>query len=513
VNHFLENILRKIDPRNKSDDFRSSLKNAFYNSAEAGLLPILWIISTPIFVSSLGVERYGIWMLINGLIGFGGGALGLGLTDATIKYVSKYRALSDGEKVNEVIRCTVSIYLLMGLVMAVIVFYSAPFLVNNVFNIEQENKELAVIAIGLGALGIISRFINDIFRSVIYAFERHDINARVTMIIDSVTIGFNVLLVMLGYGLVEVLLTIIFFLAIGGFIKAWIIKTNLSENLIFLPLFKLTIVKEVFGYSYYTWLRSILHITQSNFDRFLIASLISTSMLTYYTVALKAVQAVHTLLNRSTTFLFPFISKLIAQEKSDRLLRVYNKSTAAIIVVSTSLFLPLYLFGYNILEVWMGAEFAAIAVTVMNIFTIRYALSALGISNHHFLLGSGLVKLQFYTYTISAILILAGMWFLIPVYGIAGAALGKLMSIPIMIVTRTLAEKQIFGSSNIKNTLSFLLPTLVIFLIATLFTEYFYEMSMSVFILLPSIALAAIISVFLTYSIIKSGQHLKIVTA
>jgi len=236
-------------------------------------------------------------------------------------------------------------------------------------------------------------------------------------------------------------------------------------------------------------------------------------MLTYYTVALKAVQAVHTLLNRSTTFLFPFISKLIAQEDSDRLLRVYNKSTAAIIVVSTSLFLPLYLFGYNILEIWMGAEFAAIAVTVMNIFTIRYALSALGISNHHFLLGSGLVKLQFYTYTISAMLILAGMWFLIPVYGIAGAALGKLMSIPIMVITRTLAEKIIFGSSKIKNTVSFLLLTIFIFLIATIIMGYFSELYMSIFILLPSIALAAAITSLLTYGIIKSGQQIKIITA
>jgi len=47
-------------------------------------LLVLYFVATPIFVHKLGVDQYGIWMLVNACFGFSG-VLAFGLSDATIK--------------------------------------------------------------------------------------------------------------------------------------------------------------------------------------------------------------------------------------------------------------------------------------------------------------------------------------------------------------------------------------------------------------------------------------------
>lgn len=95
-------FIKRFDPRYRSTDFRRSSLNAAYSTADYLILPILWLIATPIFVSHLGFEQYGIWMLVNTFLGFSG-IMAFGLSDATIKFVSKYRGLDDEPGIARVI--------------------------------------------------------------------------------------------------------------------------------------------------------------------------------------------------------------------------------------------------------------------------------------------------------------------------------------------------------------------------------------------------------------------------
>jgi len=52
-----------------SELFRKSFRNAGFSSAEYFLLQIMTLVATPFFVSRLGVDKYGIWMLANSVMG------------------------------------------------------------------------------------------------------------------------------------------------------------------------------------------------------------------------------------------------------------------------------------------------------------------------------------------------------------------------------------------------------------------------------------------------------------
>ena len=83
----LEHILASFDPRNRSEEFRRSLRNASWSILDYLVLPLLLLLVTPFLVFKLGIGRYGVWMLVNALTGTRG-VFNLGTGDATIKYVS-----------------------------------------------------------------------------------------------------------------------------------------------------------------------------------------------------------------------------------------------------------------------------------------------------------------------------------------------------------------------------------------------------------------------------------------
>jgi O-antigen/teichoic acid export membrane protein len=460
-------LFNKHDPRKKSKDYRSNVKNAFFNSAETILYPILWLIATPFFVTYLGTEQYGIWMLVNGLMGFGGGVLGLGLADATIKFVSKYNSLKNGKRVTDVIRTTMTIYGILGIIVGVIIIWIAPFLVNNIFRVNVDNYDLTIIAFQIAGIGIIMRFFNDIYRSVIYAFERHDINARVTMIIDVLTMGINVFLVVIGFDLFAVLITTVITLGLGGVVKAYICKSVLVKNLSFTPLLNKGILKEVFSYSIYTWLQSMMRLVQTKLDRFIVAGMVSVSALTYYVIALKVAEIIHSVLARGSSFIFPMVSKIIEKNDYENLKEIYNKSSVIIVILSSAIVIPTYIFGYSILELWMGSDFALETFLILYIFLAKYMFHPLGIINHHFLLGTGLVKLNVQFLAITAPLVIILMVIMIPFFGLKGAALAHLISIPSVMILRLISEKLIFDEYKVKLNLLYLIPPIILYILST----------------------------------------------
>lgn len=497
--------IHQINPRLRSDDFSRNVRNVAYSSADYLLLPILWLISTPLFVSHLGADRFGIWMLVNSIMGVSG-IMDFGLTDATIKYVSKYRAQKDETGVIRVIRTTLALYCLSGFAATLILFFVAPILVNHVFKVETGNIALGTIAIQIGGFGIMLRFFDSVFTSTIYGYERYDLAAKIAMLVNSATIILNVALILCGYGLVHILLATNVILLLGASAKAFIVKYWLVPNLRLYPTIDRNTFREIFNFGVFSWLQAILGILNANFDRLLIGTLLGTSAVTYYTIAHRLAQQSHGLLAKGSSFLFPFSGKLFEQREYGRLRSVYNKSTMLIVVLSCGFILPIYLMGASILQVWMGSDFAHQATIILQILCIRYALLPIGIVNYYYLLGTGLVRVQALIALLSAIATICGMWILIPHYGAVGAALGQLFSLPLMIFTRFYVERKIFNRVDPIGTLSYFLPVIVTFGAATIFELWKPILLSTIPMLLLGLVAIAIIGWIISFSVAKICQ-------
>ena len=74
--------------------------NVTTNWLKTGLRVVLGIVVVPIFLQYLGLTNYGIWILINSVVGYYG-LLDLGVHGAAVRYGAKFLALDDKQAFNE----------------------------------------------------------------------------------------------------------------------------------------------------------------------------------------------------------------------------------------------------------------------------------------------------------------------------------------------------------------------------------------------------------------------------
>jgi len=455
-------LINKIDPGQLSDDSRRSLRNAAYNSADYLLLPVLWLISTPIFVSRLGIDRFGIWMLVNTIMGLSG-VMAFGLTDATIKYVSKYRALGDEAGVVQVVRSTLTMYGLLGAVTAVTVFFIAPLLVNHVFKVEAQNTVLAISALQIGGMGIAVRFFDSVFQSAIYGYERYDLAARVTMITNSLTIGVNVILVLAGYGLIAVLVNTFGWIVASGCCKAWLAKNTVIKSLVIRPILDRATLKEIFSFGIYSWVQGIGGILLGQVDRLLVASLLGTTALSYYAICLQLAQQIHSLLARTISFVFPLASAIKETGNIDRLRRIYFKGLNFTTVAAIAIGLPLFMCSHGVLSLWMGQPFADETSSILRVLVFAMCILATSIVPYYYLNGTGYVRLNALFGLVSGSIVAVSGLLLIPWLGIIGAAWARTANTPTGIISRTILHYKVLSDRRWYAGISIVLPVFLTF--------------------------------------------------
>src|SRR5207253_6264226 len=77
------------------------IKNSVWTFLELVLYPLLMIIATPVFINKLGIEQYGLWMLVS-TITLGINVLNIGVGDTNVRLISSLRANNDFEGIKKV---------------------------------------------------------------------------------------------------------------------------------------------------------------------------------------------------------------------------------------------------------------------------------------------------------------------------------------------------------------------------------------------------------------------------
>ena len=489
---------------NRSTELRRSLRNATYSSLDYLLLPILWIIATPILVSKLGTEQYGIWTLANTFMGLST-VFAFGLGDATIKYVSKYRALDDEAGIVRVIRSTLTMYTIFGLAAGLIIFSAAPLLVSTVFStIQADNAALAVAALRVGAFGIIVRFIDGVFAAGMQGFERYDLSSKISMIVTALVVAGNVGLVLAGFGIREMLMTSIGILFTGALVKSFILKRQLVPSLVIAPLFDLTTLKEIFSFGVYSWVQSLSYMLLGQADKFIITSLLGPSALTYYAICLQLAQQIHTLISRATSFLFPLASVVKEKGDTERLKNFYFKGIHFTTILGVAIGFPMFMLSHSILTLWMGVDFADEAAIILRILSFTFTLLVTSIVPYYYLNGTGFVRLNAIFGLASGLIVAATAFFTIPLLGIAGAAWARAANAPVDVISRTILHFRVLDDRRWYAGIYIFLPVLVAFAIGLVLLRGFGEPSLSFLGLLALGALYALLGLGMGYGVTRT---------
>jgi len=397
-----------------------NFKNAVYN-AIGFIFPVaISLITTPYIVHKLNTDIYGIYVLaisLMGMLSF----LDLGFGQGIIKFVSHYEAKKDFKRISQIINTTLMINVVMGLFGGLVIFSFSEFLSRKVFKVKSEQIELAVNSFKIVSVGFVLNLISSTFSNIPKAIQRYDIPVKIQNTVWFLSIISSVLILYLGYGLVEMLTFYIIFQFLGLISYFWFSK-KLIHNLKLSLKFNKDIFKEIFGFSIYNAINSIAGNIVFRVDKMIIAYFLGTSAVTYYQIPFTMSQMANSFVSSVIQFLFPAVSFLNSAGEKDKLKQIYIKSTKYVIAFSLIIFSGLVLFGKPFLKIWIGKEISEISYPLLVIISLVLFFSSISNVGYYYYNGLGFSKINMISSFVGAIAYVISAIILIPAFNLKGAA-------------------------------------------------------------------------------------------
>jgi len=408
----------------RSATFLRSALNAAYGLGDYVAQPAIMLAAAPFLVHHLGFEQYGLWMLASAILS-GAGILSTGFGDATLKYVSAYRASNDCAGVERTIRATLTINIVVSALLAGSIFLSASLLTAAV-RVPHEFYLPAVHTFQISAAVIICRSIESVFISTQRAFEQYGPAVKLSIFLRSSVTGSAVLIAALGHGVADIMAATLFWSVVALMLQSAAAR-KVAGKFTPLPSLRREELREVFEFGSFSWLQALAGVAFTYADRFLVGMLLGTGPVAIYVLCVQAAQPIHGVCAAIFNFLLPHLSSRQQAGDFRSFRRLFHWAVWANLLMAASLALPLMWGGRFILTFWMGPQFARQGSPSLFVLAVAFALLALNVVPHYSLLAVGDVRFVSGMNILGGALSLGTAAVLMPHLGITGAALGRVL--------------------------------------------------------------------------------------
>jgi O-antigen/teichoic acid export membrane protein len=184
----------------------------------------------------------------------------------------------------------------------------------------------------------------------------------------------------------------------------------------------------LFRYGGWMWLAALAGVAYSSADRIIVGRSMGPASAGQYNVYVQVTQLIHFIPNSIFAFSFPTFSRLAAQgnDQRDGIARAYRTYFVAIGVVAFALAAAMMLCWPFVLKIVAGMGTADGRLGAPGLLTLNFLLLACNVAPYYLLLALGHARVVSVVTTTSMLAALMLMIFLIPRYGLEGAALSRL---------------------------------------------------------------------------------------
>ena len=350
------------------------VSNAWANLLGAAVPALVMLGTVPLVVKGLGEANYGVYSLITAIVGYFA-VIDINVTAGSVKYIAEHNARGDDAKIAETFSFGLATYAFIGLLGACGLFLGADWFVTRVFPVPPRLVAEAAATLELAALGFLLGQLQNYLNSVPQSLMRYDISSRVEMAFGTLVPLATVGVLMLGYGLFEVILLrvaasslhcLMLWRAIRGLLPglAWRWPGTRIRG-------------ELLGFSAYSFLARFASLSYAYADKLIIGALVGVTGLAYFTVAATLANRVLGLTFRLSGVFFPAASALAARGELARLDQVYVKATRYVVYVNAAILVLVAVFAHQILGYWMNEDFARHGAVVLAVMALAQFVDSL----------------------------------------------------------------------------------------------------------------------------------------
>jgi O-antigen/teichoic acid export membrane protein len=349
-------------------------RNAWSNLLGAAIPALVALATVPLVVKGLGEASYGVYSLVTAIVGYFA-IIDINVTAGSVKYIAEFNARRDRAKIAETLFFSLAIYALIGTVGGLGLFAGANWFVTSVFSVPAALTEVAVATLQVAALGFFLGQLQSYLNSVPQSLMRYDISSRVEMVFGTVVPLLTVGVLMLGYGLFEVIVLRVVASAVHCTILWASIRRLLPDVRPSWP--GRQVRADLLGFSAYSFLSRFASLSYAYADKLIIGALVGVTGLAYFTVASTLANRVLSLTFRLSGVLFPAASALAAAGELARLNRLYLKASRYVVFANASILVLVAVFSEQILLLWMNAEFARHGHLVLTVMALSQFVDSL----------------------------------------------------------------------------------------------------------------------------------------
>lgn len=403
----------------------SNRRRMFVNAAANALGFVVQVVVTfhlcPILVHGLGRERFGLWSLVDSILAYLT-LLDLGVAASVVRYVARFDAAGDRDRLNRVFSTSLCLFAAAGgvaLVLAVgaaglIGYFSVP--PNLLGEVRGMMLLLGInLAVGLPC---------GVFASVLDGLGRFPAKTAVRTAGLLVRGGLMLIVLARGGGLAElaVVITVCNLTEHAGMaVAAWIYLPQLRFS------FRLA-DRETFhsirSYSIDAFVAMVAGRVLFQTSALVIGGFLGPAPITPFALANRLVDYAKNALRTATTTLTPIVSAAEARRDHDTIRRVLLDVTRWVLWVVVPVEAGLLLLGHAFLTLWLGAEDAEASYPTLVILSVPLALAMAQSVASRIFYGTG--RLRWFTRLVvaEAIANLLLSLLLVGPLGIEGVALG-----------------------------------------------------------------------------------------
>ena len=388
----------------------------------------------------------------------------LGLTQGLVQFVSKLTDDKDFTKRNSLITFVFLIVFAFAIIISILLYLNSNFIAVTLFN----SQELASVFKIMSPILIIFSLIEltpGVFRGlkiVKYQVIGRDLIQSLFRLIIVLIMGY------LGYEL-------------GGLITAYYISMTVSLAYLVYKVYKLKLFekikrkyiseyKEILMFSFPLLISGILHFSIGKIDIFMIGYFLESDQVGIYTIALKIGTLTNFLLFSFNSIFAPTITSLYYDNQINKLKKLYQVITKWMLGINLSIFFLFLILSKEIMNVF-GSGFVIgwlALILIMAGQVINAGVGSAGLIN----IMTGFPHSELYVSLVVFTVNIVLNYFLIPIYGIEGAAFASLISIGITNLLRLfiLYRRLEFLPYN-KNYLSVIISAVLALIVSYIFNS------------------------------------------
>ena len=328
------------------------------------------IVLTPLIISSLGEERFGIWsltLLFTSYISF----LDFGIGLAYSKYIAEYYAKGQLDKINSVVVCGIGLYLLFS----VIVLLTGYFLIHlalTIFSIPVHLQEEARTTFWYALIIFAGAGTFSVFESVSVGLQKMEYNNSIVLFATLIGAVISILYLRSGGGLVGLLLINAFALSVR-IILMYFAARRLLPTLSLSPRFlNRAQVRELLSFGVKVQAGRLANLGTLNINRVLVGSFVGLLGVSSYQIGATVVQGIRNLSMIMFGAITPAASEIEAKMEPQDLIGLYRTSTRATVLVAGAGFGLVAAAAAPIIVLWTGKYYPIAALVIIFLAIANY---------------------------------------------------------------------------------------------------------------------------------------------